>query len=101
MPPFLNSIISIISLSPLYLHTLRATADGTASRHQLCPGPYTGEDKAQQKKSNREHNQEHQKPDTQEARHNSRRRQLHHITRKQGREREPGRETASATLTKL
>lgn len=65
MPPFLNSIISIISLSPLYLHTLRATADGTASRHQLRPGPYTGEDKAQQKKSGREHNQEQQKPDTQ------------------------------------
>lgn len=62
MPPFLNSIIS---LSPLYLHTLRATTDGTASRHQLRPGPYTGEDKAQQKKSGREHNQEQQKPDTQ------------------------------------
>lgn len=62
MPLFLNSIIS---LSPLYLHNLRTTADGTASRHKLRPGLYTGEDKAQQKKSSREHNQEQQKPDTQ------------------------------------
>lgn len=62
MPLFLNSIIS---LSPLCLYTLRTTAGGTASRHQLRPSPYTGEDKAQQKKNRREHNQEQQKPDTQ------------------------------------
>ena len=98
MPLFLNSIIS---LSPLYLHNLRTTADGdslTASAPLLVHIP---ERQEQQRKSRRERNQKHQKPDTQEAGHSSTRRQLHHITRKQGRGREPGRETASATITKL
>lgn len=71
MPPFLNSIIS---LSPLYLHTLRATADGTASRHQLRSGPYTGEARTTEKERKRT------QPGTPEARHTGSRTQQHPAT---------------------
>lgn len=71
MPLFLNSIIS---LSPLCLYTLRTTADGTASRHQLRPGPYTGEARTT------EEEQKRTQPGTPEARHTRNRTQQHPAT---------------------
>lgn len=63
MPPFLNSIISIISLSPLYLHNLRTTADGDSLTASAPPWSIyrRGQSTAEE--------QQRTQPGTPEARH--------------------------------
>ena len=84
MPLFLNSIIS---LSPLCLYTLRTTADGDSLTASAPPWSIY-----RRGQSTAEEERQRTQPGTAEARHtearHSRRRQLHHIARKQGRREE-------------
>jgi hypothetical protein len=84
LPLFLNSIIS---LSPLCLYTLRTTADGDSLTASAPPWSIY-----RRGQSTAEEERQRTQPGTAEARHtearHSRRRQLHHIARKQGRREE-------------